>query len=288
MIIAVASGKGGTGKTLVATSLALSIKTKMQVQLLDCDVEEPNDHLFLKPTITSSEPVCIPVPRVNYDRCTFCGECARVCAYKAIAVFPKGVLIFDQLCHGCGACSYLCAQSAIVEEDREVGVIEHGSAEGMEFIQGKLTVGEAMPTPVIRRVKKKINRDKIAILDVAPGTSCPVVESVRGSDYCLLVTEPTPFGLYDLKLAVETVRKLGIPFGVIVNRYSEGESLVHEYCRRERIAVLLDIPLDLEIARLYARGVTLAEGKPQWQSSFSDVFSKIRSSLYERNRHSKR
>jgi len=288
MIIAVASGKGGTGKTLVATSLALSIKNKMQVQLLDCDVEEPNDHLFIKPTITSSEPVCIPVPRVNYDRCTYCSDCAKVCVYKAIAVVPNGILIFDQLCHGCGACSYLCTQAAITEKDREVGVIEYGSADGMEFIQGKLNVGEAMPTPVIRRVKKKINHDKVAILDVAPGTSCPVVESIRDSDYCLLVTEPTPFGLYDLKLAVETVRKLKIPFGVIVNRNAEGESLVHEYCRRERIPVLLDIPLDLEIARLYAHGITLAEGKPQWQSSFTDVFSKIRSSLYERARHSKR
>jgi MinD superfamily P-loop ATPase len=284
MIISIASGKGGTGKTLVATSLALSLKDTCRVQLLDCDVEEPNDHLFLRPVITGSEPVCIPVPRVNYSKCTFCGECARVCAYKAIAVVPEAVLIFDQLCHGCGACSYLCPEGAISEEGREMGVVESGHAEGIEFVQGRLTVGEAMAVPVIRQVKKKIKRDMTVILDVSPGTSCPVVEAIENSDYCLLVTEPTPFGLHDLELAVETVRQLGIPCGVIVNRAVSGETLVHDYCKREGIPVLLDIPLDRQIAYLYSEGVTLVRGMPQWQAAFMKVYAVIKEALHERSR----
>ena len=284
MIISIASGKGGTGKTLVATSLALSLKDTCRVQLLDCDVEEPNDHLFLRPVITGSEPVCIPVPRVNYSKCTFCGECARVCAYKAIAVVPEAVLIFDQLCHGCGACSYLCPEGAISEEGREMGVVESGHAEGIKFVQGRLTVGEAMAVPVIRQVKKKIKRNMTAILDVSPGTSCPVVEAIENSDYCLLVTEPTPFGLHDLELAVETVRQLGIPCGVIVNRAVSGETLVHDYCKREGIPVLLDIPLDREIAYLYSEGVTLVRGMPQWQAAFMNVYAVIKEALHERSR----
>lgn len=284
MIISIASGKGGTGKTLVATSLALSLKDTCRVQLLDCDVEEPNDHLFLRPVITGSEPVCIPVPRVNYSKCTFCGECARVCVYKAIAVVPEAVLIFDQLCHGCGACSYLCPEGAISEEGREMGVVESGHAEGIEFVQGRLTVGEAMAVPVIRQVKKKIKRDMTVILDVSPGTSCPVVEAIENSDYCLLVTEPTPFGLHDLELAVETVRQLGIPCGVIVNRAVSGETLVHDYCKREGIPVLLDIPLDRQIAYLYSEGVTLVRGMPQWQAAFMKVYAVIKEALHERSR----
>ena len=284
MIISVASGKGGTGKTLVATSLALSLKDTCRVQLLDCDVEEPNDHLFLQPVITESEAVCIPVPKVDYGRCNFCGDCARVCAYKALAVVPGSVLVFAQLCHGCGACSYLCPGGAISEEGREMGVVESGNAGGIDFVQGRLTVGEAMAVPVIRRVKAKINRDRLAILDVSPGTSCPVVEAIGNSDYCLLVTEPTPFGLHDLELAVETVRQLGIPCGVIVNRAVSGETLVHEYCSREGIPVLLDIPLDREIAHLYSEGVTLVRGMPQWQAAFIKVYAVIKEALHERSR----
>ncbi|MBN1691213.1 MAG: ATP-binding protein [Dehalococcoidia bacterium] len=275
MIISVASGKGGTGKTLVATSLALSLGNTCRVQLLDCDVEEPNDHLFIRPVITDRETVCIPVPKVDYNRCTFCGDCARICAYKAIAVVPKSVLVFDQLCHGCGACSYLCPEKAITEEGHEIGVVESGRANGIAFVQGRLTVGEAMATPVIRRVKTRIDHAATAILDVSPGTSCPVVEAVRDSDYCLLVTEPTPFGLHDLELAVLTVKQLGIPCGVIVNRAVPGEDMVQSYCSRENIPVLLEIPLDRDIARLYSNGQTLAEGMPQWQDRFKDVYTSI-------------
>lgn len=288
MIISVASGKGGTGKTLVATSLALSLKDREQVQLLDCDVEEPNDHIFLKPVIMRSETVNILVPQVNEDKCTYCGKCAQVCAYHSIAVFPQHVLIFPNLCHGCGACSYLCPEKAISEVGRRTGVVEWGHSNGVEFAHGKLNVGEAMPTPVIRKVKAQAHCDGIIIIDVSPGTSCPVVESIKDSDFCLLVTEPTPFGLNDLILAVETVKELEVPCGVVINRVGVGDGKVEEYCLKEKIPVLLTIPLDSEIARLYSRGITLAEGMPQWKESFIGLFDKIQEFVDERNSSFKR
>jgi MinD superfamily P-loop ATPase len=288
MIISVASGKGGTGKTLVATSLALSLKNSHKVKLLDCDVEEPNAHVFLKPAITSSEPVLIPVPKIDEEKCTRCGKCAEVCAYNAIAVLGEHVLTFPQLCHGCGACSYLCPEKAISEEPRETGVVERGQADGLEFIHGKLTVGEAMAPPIIRRVKQQDDNEGTVIIDVPPGTSCPVVEAVKGSDFCLLVTEPTPFGLNDLILAVETMRELDIPCGVVLNRAGVGDTKVEEYCLKENIPVLLTIPLDTEIARLYAKGIPLVEGMPQWKDSFGQLFHKIEEVVDERNRSLKR
>lgn len=283
MIISIASGKGGTGKTLVATSLALSLKDRERVQLLDCDVEEPNDHIFLKPVITHSEAVCIQAPRVDEKKCTYCGKCAEVCAYHAIAVFPEHVMVFPQLCHGCGACGYLCLEKAISEDAREIGVVESGHADGVEFAQGRLTIGEAMATPVVRKVKEQANWDGVIIIDVSPGTSCPVVESIKDADFCLLVTEPTPFGRNDLVLAVETVRELDIPFAVVLNRTGVGDTKVEEYCQKENISVLLTIPLDTEIARFYSKGVTLVEGIPQWKESFVRLFDKVREMVDERN-----
>ena len=282
MIIAVASGKGGTGKTLIATSLALSLKNRIQVQLLDCDVEEPNDHIFLKPAIEKTETVGIPVPVVDEAKCTRCGRCAEICAYNAIAVLGEYVLTFHQLCHGCGACSYLCPEKAIAEEDRETGVVESGKADGIAFVQGRLTVGEAMAPPVIRKVKERINNNGIVIIDAPPGTSCPVVESVKGSDFCLLVTEPTPFGLNDLKLAVATMRELDIPCGVVLNRAGNGDETVTGYCMSEDIPLLMTVPLDMEIARLYSRGITLAEGLPSWQDKFAGLLEKITEIVDER------
>jgi MinD superfamily P-loop ATPase len=288
MIISIASGKGGTGKTLVATSLALSLNDSYKVKLLDCDVEEPNDHVFLKPKISGSEPVSIPVPKIDETKCTRCGKCAEVCAFNAIAVLGEHVLTFPELCHGCGACSYLCPEKAISEEKREIGVVERGDAGGIEFVQGKLTIGEAMAPPVIRMVKKHTDSDGIAIIDSPPGTSCPVVESIGGSDFCLLVTEPTPFGLNDLVLAVETVRQLGIPCGVVLNRAGVGDNKVEEYCRQENIPVLLIIPLDTEIARLYSRGITLVEGMPEWKDKFVGLFEGIKEIVDARNSSLKR
>lgn len=287
MIISIASGKGGTGKTLVATSLALTLKDSHRVKLLDGDVEEPNDHVFLKPDISGSQPVFIPVPKIDEAKCTRCGKCAEVCAYNAIAVLGEHVLTFPELCHGCGACSYLCPEKAISEEDREMGVVEWGGADGIDFVQGRLTVGEAMAPPVIRMVKKHADSD-VTIIDSPPGTSCPVVEAVEGSDFCLLVTEPTPFGLNDLVLAVETVRQLGIACGVVLNRAGVGDNRVEEYCRSQNIPILLTIPLDTEIARMYSRGITLAEGMPEWKDKFVSLFEGIKEIVDARNRSLKR
>lgn len=283
MIISVASGKGGTGKTLVATSLALSTKDKYKVTLLDCDVEEPNDHLLLRPVITNREPVDIPVPIVDLDRCNYCRKCAEVCAFHAIAVWGEHVVTFHQLCHGCGACSYLCPQHAIVEKPRQTGVIEWGESEGIKFAQGILTVGEAMAPPVIKKVKEQGADGGVVIRDAPPGTSCPVVETIRGSDFVLLVTEPTPFGLNDLSLTVDVVRALNIPCGLVLNREGSGDAGVEEYSHKEGIPILLKIPLDTEIARLYSRGIPLVVGMPEWQTSFCMLFDKIQEMVNERN-----
>ena len=273
MILSIASGKGGTGKTLVATSLALSLEK--QVQILDCDVEEPNVHMLLWPAIVQSKPVCIPVPVVDKMKCTYCGKCAHVCAYKAIAVLPKTVLVFPELCHGCGACSYLCPEKAISEEGREIGVVETGYRGEIDFVQGKLNIGEPMAPPIIREVKRLIDTTKTAIIDASPGTSCPVVEAVRDSDFCLLVTEPTPFGLHDLSLAIDMVQALGIPCGVVLNRSGGTYSRVEEFCLEKNIPLLMRIPLDMEIARLYSRGVTLVQGMPEWRDRFLELLRNI-------------
>ncbi|MDD5122723.1 MAG: ATP-binding protein [Dehalococcoidales bacterium] len=283
MIISVASGKGGTGKTMVATSFAFSLKNDFQVQLLDADVEEPNSHIFLKPVFDKTDEVSVMVPSVNKDRCNYCGTCAEVCAFNAIAVVKDVVLTFPELCHGCGACSYLCPRQAISETPSQIGLVETGSAGKISFVQGKLAIGQTMPTPVVRKVKDYVNREKITIIDVAPGTSCPVIAAIKDSDFCLLVTEPTPFGLNDLKLAVETVRQLEVPYGLVLNRTGVGDSGVEEYCRRENIPILLTIPLDLNIARFYSEGITLAKGMPEWQKEFREVLQKIQEITGERN-----
>jgi len=288
MIISVASGKGGTGKTLIATSLAVSLKDNHQIQLLDCDVEEPNDHLFMHPSLDAAEKVCIPVPDVDEEKCTYCKKCSQVGAFKARAVLGKHVLVFPELCHGCGACSYLCPEKAITEISREVGVVESGKADSIDFVHGKLNIGEALSPRVIKKVKESISGHDISIIDSPPGTSCPVVETIKHSDFCLLVTESTPFGLNDLILAVETVKELKIPCGVIINRDVEDEIRVEEYCKEENIPVLLKIPLDTGIARLYSRGITLAEGMPEWRPRFAEVYHKIREIVNERGSGIKR
>ncbi|MBN1863256.1 MAG: ATP-binding protein [Dehalococcoidales bacterium] len=288
MIIAVASGKGGTGKTLVATSLALSLAGEHRVSFLDCDVEEPNGHVFLKPNLTGREAVTIPVPKVADDKCNYCGKCAQVCAYNAIAVLGDHVMTFPQLCHGCGACSYLCPKGAISEEPRETGVVEWGEADGISFAHGVLNVGEAMAPPVIRKVKEHGRDSEITVRDIPPGTSCPVVEAIKGCDFCLLVTEPTPFGLNDLALAVATVREMGIPCGVVLNRAGLGDTKTEAYCRREKIPILLTIPLDTEIARLYAGGTALVAGMPRWRDKFLKLFERIRELVDERGGNTQR
>jgi MinD superfamily P-loop ATPase len=283
MIISVASGKGGTGKTLIATSLALSLKKNHRVQLLDCDVEEPDDQIFMNPVIMHQETVSIPVPEIDKEKCDYCGKCAAICAYKAIAVWGKQVMTFTQLCHGCGACSYICPRRAILEQPRAIGIVESGHADGVNFVQGKLNVGEAMAPPAIRKVRSFAHDGEITIIDSPPGTSCTVITAVKDSDFCLLVTEPTPFGLNDLTLAVETIKELRVPCGVVINRTTNGERKVEQFCREEEIPVLLTIPLDSEIARLYSRGITLVKGMPQWEKSFVELYEKISRRLDERN-----
>lgn len=284
MIISIASGKGGTGKTTVATSLALSINSG--IQFLDCDVEEPNAHIFLKPRIRERKPAYIPVPEIDEARCNYCGKCREVCAYNAIAVIPpsdnnkKGsILVFPHLCHGCGACSALCSEKAIKEVNREIGVVEFGSCGKIEFIHGKLNIGEAMSPPLIRQVKEYINSKKTVIIDVPPGTSCPVVVSVKDSDYTILVTEPTPFGLNDLILAVEVLRKLKISFGVVINRADIGDGKVEEYCQKENISILMKIPFSKDIAISYSEGIPTVEALPEYRTYFRELLTKIKNLL---------
>jgi MinD superfamily P-loop ATPase len=287
MIISIASGKGGTGKTTVAVNLALSLKN---IQLLDCDVEEPNAHIFLKPRIDGQKKATILVPEVDEVICTYCGKCREVCAYHAIAVLPvndgkKGnVLVFPHLCHGCGACRLFCPQGAIKEVDREIGVIEIGAKGGLQFIHGRLNIGEAMSPPLIRQVKEYINATRTVIIDAPPGTSCPVIMAVKGSDFCVLVTEPTPFGLNDLILAVEVLRKLQIPFGVVINRSDIGDGKVEDYCRNENIPVLMKIPFSREIAVSYSEGVPIVEQDVSYQDKFINLYLNICGIKSETNR----
>jgi MinD superfamily P-loop ATPase len=275
MIIAVASGKGGTGKTTVAVNLALSLSN---VQLMDCDVEEPNSHLFLNPVIEEIRPAYTLVPTVNYDLCDYCGKCAAACEYNALVVVPqKAVMVFPELCHGCGLCPMVCPQEAISETQREIGVIKAGkSGNGnIDLVYGVLNIGEVMATPLIDQVKAAIDPEKTVIIDVSPGTACPVIAAVQGSDYCILVTEPTPFGLYDLRLAVEVLRVLKIPFGMVINKAGIGDRKVYEYCEKEGIPILLEIPHDTRIARYYSQGVPFVNDMPEWKERFAKIIDGI-------------
>ena len=278
MVIAVASGKGGTGKTTVAVNLALSLDN---VQFIDCDVEEPNAHIFLRPVIGRQNKAYIPVPQIDEAKCNYCGQCKEVCVYNAIAVLSlsaerKGsILTFPNLCHGCGACAALCPQGAITEINREIGLIETGSSGDMQFVHGRLNIGEAMSPPLIRAVKNNIDRTKTVIIDAPPGTSCPVVAAVRENDFCVLVTEPTPFGLNDLRLTVEVLREINIPFGVVINRADLGDNKTLEYCLDENIPVLMCIPFKKDIAQAYSRGETLLGVCPGIKQDFINLYKAI-------------
>jgi MinD superfamily P-loop ATPase len=276
-IIAIASGKGGTGKTTVAVNLAAVIEGP--VTYVDCDVEEPNGHIFLKPTIETTKAVGIPVPVVDKGKCTGCGRCAEVCRYNAIACIKGKVLVFAELCHGCGGCTFACPEHAISEADHDIGVVETGRANGIAFVQGRLNVGVAMSPPLIRATKEASPSDGAVILDAPPGTSCPVIAAVRDSDFVILVTEPTPFGLHDLTLGVETIRQIAIPFGVVINRCDIGDDRVTEYCRREHVPILLEIPEDRRIAEAYSRGRILVDAMPELRSLFAALWQTIQGSL---------
>jgi MinD superfamily P-loop ATPase len=274
MIVSIASGKGGTGKTTVATNLARSVG--FDVQLLDCDVEEPNAHLFINPTFERSETVFLPVPEVNEDRCTYCGKCAQICQFKAIAVVAQNVLVFADLCHSCGGCWEVCPEDAIQEGRRELGLIEKGRSNGIEFIHGRLRVGEAMSPPLIKKVRTFQDSNKLTIIDAPPGTSCPVIAAMKESNFVLLVTEPTPFGLYDLKLAVGAVQMLDIPMGLVINRSDLGDDRVRRYAHQEGLPILMEIPFDRQIAEAYSKGELLVEVMPRWKDRFLALYDKIR------------
>jgi MinD superfamily P-loop ATPase len=276
MIISIASGKGGTGKTTVAINLALALSDSQSLKFLDCDVEEPNAYFFLKPELSQKIPVSIPVPEINEKKCDFCGKCAEICEYNALAVLKDTVLVFAELCHGCGGCTLLCPEKAITEKDRQIGIMEIGSTGRITFIHGKLNIGEAMSPPLIRAVKKQIKPSDTVIIDAPPGTSCPVIESVKGSDFSLLVTEPTPFGLNDLKLAVETLKQMKIPHGVVLNRAGVGDNKVKNYCNRENIPILMEIPMDRKIAEAYSEGKSIIETMPEYKQKFLALYKKIK------------
>jgi MinD superfamily P-loop ATPase len=283
MKIAIASGKGGTGKTTVAVNLALTLLAQGEtVTLLDADVEAPNAHLFLKTVVAEEETVGISTPVIDADRCTACGECARFCTYRAIAAIKGRPLLFPELCHGCGGCAKVCPVGAITERERRIGVVQSGrafqpgsgQADGMAWSQGRLDVGQPMSPPLIRAVKRRAGHDGVTLVDCPPGTSCPVIAALRGCDRVILVTEPTPFGLNDLRLAVAAVRALDIPFGVVINRADTGNGATETFCRTESIAVLGRIPDDRRIAEAYSRGMAIVAAMPQYQTLMAEIWGK--------------
>jgi MinD superfamily P-loop ATPase len=273
MIISIASGKGGTGKTTVATNLAVSIDGT--VQLLDCDVEAPNAHLFLQPTLEETTIVTTPVPEIDRQKCDQCKKCMQICRFRAIAVAGDMVLTFPELCHGCGGCMAICPRGAIRETGRELGVLQAGAGNGVAFVHGRLRVGEAMAPPLIRAVRERTWADGLTVIDAPPGTSCPVIAAVKDTDFVVLVTEPTPFGLHDLELAVEAVRVLGIPAGLVINRADMGDDRIGEYARRENLPILMEIPFDRQIAETYSRGEMFALTRPAWKLRFRELFENI-------------
>lgn len=275
MIISIASGKGGTGKTTIAVNLALTLAQDSKVQLLDCDVEEPNAHLFIHPVFSESKIITTPVPEVDEEKCTQCGKCAEICQFKSIVVIAKTVLTFPELCHSCGGCLEVCPEGAITENGRELGVIEKGYRNGMEFIHGRLRIGEAMSPPLIRQVRSLTDPNRVTIIDAPPGTSCPVITSMKNTDFVLLVTEPTPFGLHDLKLAFEAVKILDIPCGLVINRSDIGDNAVRDYALKENLPVLMDIPFDRKIAEAYSKGEVLVEIRPGWKEKFLELYHRV-------------
>jgi MinD superfamily P-loop ATPase len=270
--IAVLSGKGGTGKTTVSSNLA-----KIQKSIyVDCDIEEPNGYLFLKPEIDKEKDVNVMIPSIDYDKCTLCGECTKACRFGALMRLTKKMLVFDHLCHSCGACYEICPYNAIKEIPKKIGIVRIGRSDDIDFIDGKLNIGEASGVPIIKEIKDLIkNTDKNVIIDSPPGTSCSVIHSVEGSDYCLLVTEPTPYGLHDLKLAVELVKELHLPFAVIINKSGESDSIIEDYCKEENISVIAKIPFKKEYAESYSKGNLLIEEDDEIRQTFKNLSQRL-------------
>lgn len=276
MRIAIASGKGGTGKTTVAVNLALSLAEHHPVQLVDCDVEEPNDHIFLHFRADQVRSVGKLLPRVDENLCTYCGKCAEACEFKAIAIIGNKVLVYNDLCHGCGLCAMVCPTGAITETPHELGIIESGDADGFQFARGVLNIGEAMATPIIHELKDELDPNHLGILDAPPGTGCPAIAAIHGADIALLVTESTPFGLHDLRAAVGVARSLSVPVAVIINRYGIGDDRVESYCAAEGIPIVLTIPFSREIASLYSRGIPFVKELAEWRDRFIVLYEALK------------
>jgi len=276
MRIAVASGKGGTGKTTVAVNLAVSLAEQEPVRLLDCDVEEPNAHLFLSPRFSDRRTVEKLLPRVDETKCIGCGACAAACEFHAIAVLGRKVLVYPEICHGCGRCRMVCPVDAIEEVPHELGIVERGVARGFPFSRGLLNLGEAMATPIIHALKEDIDDERTVILDASPGTGCPTIATLSGADVALLVTEPTPFGLHDLRAAVGVARSLDVPVAVLINRDGIGDDQVERFCREEAIPIVLSIPFDRQIASLYSVGTVLVDAIPEWKGRFLALAARLK------------
>lgn len=274
MIISIASGKGGTGKTTVATNLVRVLDEELS--LLDCDVEEPNAHLFLNPEIHSSETAYVTIPIIDSEKCNGCGACVQICRFRALTVVAGSVMVFPELCHSCGGCKVVCPEDAVSDGQRELGVVEYGTKDNITFVKGCLRIGEVMAPPLIEKVRESIKPDQLTIIDAPPGTSCPVISAMRDVDFVLLVTEPTPFGLNDLILAVETVRALDLPFGIVINRAGVGDLEIYDFAKRENIPILMEIPFDLEIAKTYSKGKMIVDEFPQLREEFILLFNRIK------------
>ena len=276
MKIAFASGKGGTGKTTLATNMAASIAAENErVAYVDCDVEEPNGHIFLPPATTKDSDVTVMVPAIDKERCNLCGICTDVCEFNAIAILGPEPLVFPSLCHSCGACVELCPEQAITEIPRNIGKIKKGTSRNLEFFSGQLNVGEAMAPPVTRELKKKLPGDYIVIIDAPPGTSCPVIEAIKHSDFVVLVTEPTPFGLNDLALAYEMLVKLNLQFGVVINRSDIGDDRVGKFCRDKNIEILVELPFSKAVAKAYSDGKLVIDIDDEFNVKMQNLYDRI-------------
>lgn len=283
MKIAVASGKGGTGKTTVTANLAAFLASSgIDVAACDCDVEEPNLHLFLKPKWGESKQVGVPVPMVDEQACAGdeCGICVEQCRFKSLIMMAGEVMVFPELCHGCGLCSLACPEKAISEGSREIGIARSGGSNGIEMVGGEMRIGEAMAPPLIAAVLDSIPEADVQLVDCPPGTSCPVIKSLEGVDYAVLVTEPTPFGLNDLDLAVQVLRKLEIPFGVVINRHGMGDDRVERYLEEQGVDLLARIPHSLEAASSYSRSEMLVGNVEGFQEQYASLWQAVSRRAY--------